>query len=277
MAENKKSFIAYANWKDIFDELPDEDAGALIKHIFAYVNDENPESDSILIKATFANIKSTLNRDLDKWKVQLKQRSDAGKKSAEIRALKKSNETPTLVDSRRRNPTDSVNDNVNVNENKGKEDIYQFELFWDSYHSITLKAKTDKDASEKYWKKLELSDKIKAFENIQNFYDSYKDKSFCKKARTYLSDKNFNDEFKKADTQLGNDLESYYISQNLHEFYKAYNGKRGYLIKFRNPITRKQMDDINKLCKEPHPIFYKIYEQRLNVNDSLFETFKSLL
>ena len=49
MAENKKSFVAYADWKETFDALSDEKAGQLIKHIFAYVNDENPESEDMLI------------------------------------------------------------------------------------------------------------------------------------------------------------------------------------------------------------------------------------
>ena len=118
MATGKKSFIAYADWKEVFDELPDADAGQLIKHIFAYVNDENPTSDSILIRAVFANIKTTLKRDLDKWESQLEQRREAGKKSAEVRSTK-SNERSTSVESRQRNPTVSVsvNDNVNVNVN----------------------------------------------------------------------------------------------------------------------------------------------------------------
>ena len=119
MATGKKSFIAYADWKEVFDELPDAEAGQLIKHIFAYVNDENPTSDSILIRAVFANIKTTLKRDLDKWESQLEQRREAGKKSAEVRSTK-SNERSTSVESRQRNPTVSVsvNDSVNVNDNK---------------------------------------------------------------------------------------------------------------------------------------------------------------
>jgi len=116
MATGKKSFIAYADWKGIFDELPDAEAGQLIKHIFAYVNDEDPTSDSILIRAVFANIKTTLKRDLDKWESQLGQRREAGKKSAEIRSTK-SNERSTSVESRLRNPTDSVSVSVNVNDN----------------------------------------------------------------------------------------------------------------------------------------------------------------
>ena len=122
MAEGKKSFIAYSDWKAVFDELPDEDAGKLIKHIFAYVNDEEPESDSILIRAVFANIKTTLKRDLDKWESQLQQRREAGKRSAERRKATSVQRNPTVVDSRARNSTVNVNDNVNVNDKEN--DIY---------------------------------------------------------------------------------------------------------------------------------------------------------
>ena len=45
MAENKKSFIAYVDWKETFCSLPDDKAGQLVKHLFAYVSDENPKTD----------------------------------------------------------------------------------------------------------------------------------------------------------------------------------------------------------------------------------------
>ena len=112
MAEGKKSFIAYSDWKATFDELSDEDAGRLIKHIFAYVNDENPVTDNVLIRVAFAQFKQTLKRDLVKWNEQLQQRRDAGKRSAEKRALEKSNERSTVVESRQRNSTDSVSVSV---------------------------------------------------------------------------------------------------------------------------------------------------------------------
>tara|TARA_R110002020_G_scaffold179329_1_gene372543 strand:- start:185 stop:754 length:570 start_codon:yes stop_codon:yes gene_type:complete len=111
MAENKKSFLAYADWKETFDALSDEKAGELIKHIFAYVNDENPESECMLINAVFANIKHTLKRDLKKWEKQHEQRKQAGKKSAEIRKR-----NATVVNGRSVSSTDSVSVSVNVNE-----------------------------------------------------------------------------------------------------------------------------------------------------------------
>lgn len=91
---------------------------------------------------------------------------------------------------------------TNVNKEKKKkekkiiEDIIEFSLFWDSYHVITGMLKTDKDDAEKYWNKMSRPDQQKAIDNIQYYYDSLNDKKYCKKARTYLSDKNFNDEFK---------------------------------------------------------------------------------
>ena len=108
---NKKSFLLYLDQQDLFNKLPDEAAGKLIKHIFSYVNCENPTTDDLLIDVAFSSIKQSLKRDLDKWEKQLKQRSEAGKKSAEARAIKKQRKA-TTVKSRSTKSTDSVNVNV---------------------------------------------------------------------------------------------------------------------------------------------------------------------
>jgi hypothetical protein len=114
MATDKKSFVAYSDWHGMFKALPDEVAGKLIKHVFSYVNDENPTNDDYIINALFEQIKSTLKRDLKKWEKQREQRSEAGKKSAELRATK-FNERSTVVNENVRNSTVSVNVNDNVN------------------------------------------------------------------------------------------------------------------------------------------------------------------
>jgi hypothetical protein len=124
MAENKKSFIAYSDWNGMFKALPDEVAGKLIKHVFSYVNDENPSTDDYVINALFEQIKSTLKRDLVKWENERQQRVEAGRISAERRATK-SNERSTVVNESTRNPTVSVSvsDNVSDNEkNKSKKE-----------------------------------------------------------------------------------------------------------------------------------------------------------
>ena len=79
MAENKNSFLAYTDWQGMFKALPDEIAGKLIKHLFAYVNDENPVSDDFVITALFEPIKATLRRDLRKWEDSVTEKSNNGK------------------------------------------------------------------------------------------------------------------------------------------------------------------------------------------------------
>jgi hypothetical protein len=67
MAKDKKGFVLYADQIEIFNQLPDEISGKLIKHIFDYVNDKNPTTDDIIINVAFASIKTQLKRDLKKY------------------------------------------------------------------------------------------------------------------------------------------------------------------------------------------------------------------
>ena len=78
MATDKKSFILYCDTQDLINQLPDEVAGKLLKHIFAYVNDENPQSDDILLNVAFAPIKAQLKRDLKAYEGKRKERSRSG-------------------------------------------------------------------------------------------------------------------------------------------------------------------------------------------------------
>ena len=111
MAENKKSFVLYTDSQGLVNQLPDDVAGRLFKHIYAYVNDENPITEELLLNIAFEPIKMQLKRDLTKWENQLEQRKQAGLKSAEVR---KRNATKT--NERSISSTDNVNVNVNVND-----------------------------------------------------------------------------------------------------------------------------------------------------------------
>lgn len=121
MAENKKSFTAYCDWNTTFNSLPDEKAGQLIKHLFAYVNDENPITDDLLINAVFANIKATLKRDLIKWKEKSEKNKqiaiDRWSKNASKSIEKNTNECERIKTDA--NYTDSVSDkdSVSVSDN----------------------------------------------------------------------------------------------------------------------------------------------------------------
>lgn len=123
MAEDKKGFILYADYEELFDELSDECAGKLIKHILKYVNDKNPITDDAIVKVSFIPIKRQLKRDLEKYESKREQWSEAGKASAESRRLKKEQALNnvltdlTNVDSVATDLTVRVNDNVNVNVN----------------------------------------------------------------------------------------------------------------------------------------------------------------
>jgi len=67
MAEDKKGFVLYADQKLIFEDLTNEEAGILIKHIFSYVNDEDPNLENRLLEMAFKPIKLQLKRDLVKY------------------------------------------------------------------------------------------------------------------------------------------------------------------------------------------------------------------
>lgn len=118
--KGKKSFVLYTDQREVFDELDDVTAGKLIKHIFAYVNDENPTTEDLLLKVAFLPIKTQLKRDLVLWDEKKQQRAEAGRKGGLAKAsnasevlAKPSNATNIVANL-------AVNDNVNVNVN----DIY---------------------------------------------------------------------------------------------------------------------------------------------------------
>jgi len=119
MAEDKKGFLLYADYEELFDELTDEVAGKLIKHILKYVNDKNPDTEDSLVKVAFIPIKKQLKRDLEKYEDKREQWSIAGKKSAESRKLKKEqtlNNVLTESTDVKSVATESTV-NVNVNDN----------------------------------------------------------------------------------------------------------------------------------------------------------------
>lgn len=160
--KGKKSFILYCDQREIFDQLSNEQSGKLIKHIFKYVNDEDPKSDDPLINLAFTSIKSALKRDLAKWDKQHKQRVEAGKKSAEVRKR-----NATSVNERSVSSTVSVSDSVNVNENNidarklaFKESLFPF--------VGQYKKETVKDFFE-YWSEHGENDKKMRYEKEKSF------------------------------------------------------------------------------------------------------------
>lgn len=142
MAENKKSFVLYSDLIHNIDHLTNEEKGILFQHLLEYVNDLKPVLKDRLVLTAWKPIERQLKRDLQKFEDVKGKRSEAGKRSAELRALKKIEQNPTnptrveSVEECSTNPTVNVNDNENVNDNNNKGKIVD-----DIFKSYKLKYK----------------------------------------------------------------------------------------------------------------------------------------
>jgi len=197
MAENKKGFILYADQRGTFTKLSDEQAGKLVKHIFSYVNDENPESDFIT-ELAFESIKQKLKRDFVKWEATRGKRSEAGLASAAAKKLAKEQTSTksTSVESVQQAPTKStVKDNVNVNVNVSVNDILLeketkvFNEFWDLYDK-----KINPTKCKAKFLKLPEKDRKLIMEYIPKYKLSQPEKKFRKDPYTFLHNNAWLDE-----------------------------------------------------------------------------------
>ena len=80
MATDKKSFLLYCDIIHTIEQLTDEQAGHLFKHILQYVNDKDPQTDNVITKIAFEPIKQTLKRDLKKYEDIRKRNSENARK-----------------------------------------------------------------------------------------------------------------------------------------------------------------------------------------------------
>jgi hypothetical protein len=80
MAENKKSFILYADLINIVSKLPKEKAGELFLHILEYVNDLDPVTDDLLLQIAFEPVKLSLKRDLKRYENYIDKQRENGLK-----------------------------------------------------------------------------------------------------------------------------------------------------------------------------------------------------
>jgi len=177
MAKDKTSFVLYSDQRTLIELLSNEQAGVLLKHIFAYVNDENPICLDQLINIAFEPIKQQFKRDLIKWERTKEGRSLAGKKSAEVRKNNKLQQTSTNVNNVQQtstNLTDNVNVNVNViNNNNNVESIdfdhllkYINETFGRNFKVISDKVKSKyKSLFKQGYKKEQVKE---AIDNVKN-------------------------------------------------------------------------------------------------------------
>jgi len=158
MAKDKKGFILYADQKELFDQLPNDKAGELIKFIMAYVNDEDPQTDDLIINLAFTPIKQQLKRDLEKFEKTKSNRSEARKIGANKRWQSIANDskgissvtkiadtvnvTVTDIYIRKQKFADSLKPFLNT---YGKEMLNDFYLYWSEHGDNDKKLRFEKE------------------------------------------------------------------------------------------------------------------------------------
>lgn len=119
MAENKKSVILYTDLIHTFEQLTDAQAGRLIKHLFRYVNDKNPQPPDKITTIAFEPIKQQLKRDLKKWEKYIEKQRDNGKKGGRPKEPTETQKTQAFSEEPKKADSVNVNANVTVTEEGG--------------------------------------------------------------------------------------------------------------------------------------------------------------
>jgi hypothetical protein len=124
MAKDKKSFLLYCDQQGVFNKLPDEIAGKLIKHIFAYVNDENPPCDDLLLTIAFEPIKTQLKRDLRKYDDYIDKQKFNGAKGGRPKKDETTQITQPFFEEPKKADNVNVTDTATVNDIKVNRDVF---------------------------------------------------------------------------------------------------------------------------------------------------------
>ena len=122
MATNKKSVLLYCDLIHTVEKMDDKTAGEFFKHYLRYINDQDPETDNLVIELTFESVKQNLKRDLKKWEQRAENSRSNGSKGGRPPKPKEPaglNENQIgLKEPVTDTVTVTVTDTVNVKENK---------------------------------------------------------------------------------------------------------------------------------------------------------------
>lgn len=168
MAEGKKSFILYLQQRSVFDGLEDVEAGKLIKTIFSYVCDENPQPTG-MTKYAFEIIKPVLKDDLKKYEEKKEKYTENIRKRWNKEEKEKIQSNTIEYNGI---PSDSVyvNDNVNVNVNVLSKDN---ELNNRDINISCSKDEKNESIFESFWK---VYPRKVGKEKCRNWFKSHKPK-----------------------------------------------------------------------------------------------------
>jgi hypothetical protein len=169
MATDKKSFLLYCDIIHTVNKLSDEQAGKLFKHLLAYVNDLNPETEDIVTEIAFEPIKQSLKRDLQKYEgIRQKNKENALKRWNATASDRKRTNTKSA-------DSDSVSVSVNDSDNKN---IYR------RFAHLSLSEEEYIKLNKDYTK--QQIDRI--LDSIENFAKNKKYKSLYLTAKNWLKD-----------------------------------------------------------------------------------------
>ncbi|MGN1086146.1 MAG: DUF6291 domain-containing protein [Porcipelethomonas sp.] len=227
----KKSFVLYTDNMEQFEMLSDEQAGKLIKAIFAY-SESNimPDFHDGMLTMAFSFIKGQIDRDSEKWEETRKKRAEAGRKGGKQTQANQANAAfakQTKQNQANQAVNVNVNDNVNVNvippiSPKGEKSAVKpdsnsfsesFNDFWKAYPMKVSKAN-----ALKAWNKLKPDDSLvrkilSALERQKKSAQWQKDNGqFIPYPATWLNGRRWEDcIFLKSDTpeNCGHDLDEY--------------------------------------------------------------------
>lgn len=123
MAQDKKSFLLYCDLIHTVEQLTDEQAGNLFKHILSYVNDKDPQTDNVITRIAFEPVKQSLKRDLQKYESIRQRNSDNARKRWDASVSKTMRPHTTASECI---PNDTRNaDSVNVNDIKVNKGVFK--------------------------------------------------------------------------------------------------------------------------------------------------------
>lgn len=78
---------------------------------------------------------------------------------------------------------------------RAEADGITFDTFWEKYHDITRKPKTNVGRARREWNKLSVNERCLSLSHIDEYYDNLADIKYCMQAASYLSNKAFMNEY----------------------------------------------------------------------------------
>jgi len=250
MAENKKSFVLYCDLLTSINHLTNEEKGILFQHLLEYVNDMNPVLEDRLLLTAWKPIEIQLKRDLIKFEQVRGKRSEAGKKSAEVRSVKNKTTNLTSVKSVElclTNPTDNVNENDNVLSSKDNNKEGGWEkvigLFPPTKHNGLIEASI-------VWNDLTQKEKQSVMRHL-NPYIKNTDEKFMKQIGNYFNERmweNMKPKVTGKDKPLTMEMVEWFQNKIKD---KSYDRTRTQLanIKYNNPNEYEKLEEEYKQVK----------------------------